>query len=282
MPHTAEISRATPTCFLFLIDQSGSMADPIASAEPSSGRSKAQFVADALNSLLQGLVLRCAREEGIRGYFDVGVIGYGNSVGPALAGALAGRELVSITDLGNYPARLEERTRKVEDGVGGLIDQKIKKPIWIDPVANGGTPMCEAFRQAISLLKAWIGSHPQSFPPSVIHITDGESSDGDPLGLMREVTSLATSDGNCLLYNFHISSNAAAKEIVFADSLAGLPDQYATLLFNGASPLIPGVRNEVQRQGMAVSEGARGFLMNAQTTTIIQAMDIGTKPSALR
>ena len=28
MPYTAEISRANPTCFLFLIDQSGSMADP--------------------------------------------------------------------------------------------------------------------------------------------------------------------------------------------------------------------------------------------------------------
>ena len=27
MPYTAEISRANPTCFLFLIDQSGSMAD---------------------------------------------------------------------------------------------------------------------------------------------------------------------------------------------------------------------------------------------------------------
>jgi len=27
MPYTAQISRLNPTCFLFLIDQSGSMAD---------------------------------------------------------------------------------------------------------------------------------------------------------------------------------------------------------------------------------------------------------------
>ncbi|MCY0933311.1 hypothetical protein [Streptomyces sp. H34-S4] len=33
MPYTAEISRTNPGCFIFLVDQSASMSDPIGSGE---------------------------------------------------------------------------------------------------------------------------------------------------------------------------------------------------------------------------------------------------------
>jgi hypothetical protein len=90
MPYDAEISRNSPTCFLFLVDQSGSMVKPFGGQ---TGRIKAQGVADAINRLLQNLVLKCAKSEGIRDYFHVGVIGYGNQVGPAFGGMLANRPL---------------------------------------------------------------------------------------------------------------------------------------------------------------------------------------------
>jgi hypothetical protein len=64
MPYMAEISRSNPSCFLFLIDQSGSMADPF-SDKP---MKKADGVADAINRLLQNLTIRCAKEEGVRDY----------------------------------------------------------------------------------------------------------------------------------------------------------------------------------------------------------------------
>ncbi len=101
MSYSAEISRTNPTCFLFLIDQSGSMADAVPN-QPN--RKKADAVADAINRLLQNLVIRCAKEEGVRDYFYVGVIGYGNTVGPAFSGPLAAKELVSISEVGNMPA----------------------------------------------------------------------------------------------------------------------------------------------------------------------------------
>ena len=44
MAYQAEISRDNPTCFLFVIDQSGSMDE-----KTETGTSKAQFVADVLN-----------------------------------------------------------------------------------------------------------------------------------------------------------------------------------------------------------------------------------------
>src|SRR5579864_1005709 len=98
MPYSAEISRANPSCFLFVIDQSGSMNDSIGGSE--TGKRKADGVSDAVNRLLQELTLKCVRAEGqVWDYYSVGVIGYGASVGPAYGGALAGRELVPISQL---------------------------------------------------------------------------------------------------------------------------------------------------------------------------------------
>jgi hypothetical protein len=62
MPYTAEISRNQPSCFLFLIDQSGSMQDSW-SGEP--GTNKADHLADIINRLLMNLVIRCTKEEGV-------------------------------------------------------------------------------------------------------------------------------------------------------------------------------------------------------------------------
>ena len=73
MAYAAEISRNNPSCFLFLIDQSGSMADVFGAGD--SNRRKADAVADAVNKLLQNLAIKCAKTEGVRDYYHVGVIG---------------------------------------------------------------------------------------------------------------------------------------------------------------------------------------------------------------
>src|SRR2546425_3263556 len=127
MPYSAEISRNNPSCFLFLIDQSGSMADNFSGEV---AKKKADGVADAINKLLQNLCIKCAKEEGVRDYFHVGVIGYGAHVQPAFGGMLAGRELVPISEIALNPARIEVRTKKVSDGAGGLVDQSVKFPVW--------------------------------------------------------------------------------------------------------------------------------------------------------
>src|SRR5262245_58653800 len=108
MPYSAEISRTNPACFLFLIDQSSSMLEPFGGQ---SGKSKADGVADAVNRLLQNLVLKCAKSEGIRDYFHVGVIGYSSQARLALAGKLSNEPLVPVSVIANNPLRVENRTR---------------------------------------------------------------------------------------------------------------------------------------------------------------------------
>jgi hypothetical protein len=279
MAYGAEVSRGNPSCFLFLIDQSGSMADSFGAG--ASNQSKANGVADAINRLLQNLVIKCAKEEGVRDYYHVGVVAYGAGVGPGFSGQLAGKDLVPVSEIANCPARVEDRTKKVEDGAGGLIDQKIRFPVWFDPVANGATPMCQAFSLAQKTLQTWLSQHPSCFPPIVINITDGEATDGDPTTAADSIKGLKSNDGETLLFNLHISSQRATPT-EFADSEGGLPDRFAQLLFRMSSVLPDYMRRIAQEEGYKVSEGARGFVFNANMEAIIKFLDIGTRPSNLR
>lgn len=255
------------------------MSDPIGGGE--SSKRKADVVADTINRFLSELSIKCAKDEGVRDYFDVGVIGYGASVGPAFTGALAGKELAPISEVASTPARVEERSKKTDDGAGGLVDQSVKFPVWFDPTANGGTPMVQALTLAQTTLTNWLNSHPGSFPPIVIHFTDGESTDGDPSMTAEGIKSLMTADGNVLLFNCHISSDTSPA-VLFPDTDAGLPDDYARLLFTMSSVLPGPMRSAAQQEGRAVSDGTRGFAFNADAVTIIQFLDIGTRTSQLR
>ena len=53
--------------------------------------------------------------------------------------------------------------KKVSDGAGGLVDQGVRFPIWLDPTANGGTPMCAAFDKAYQVVGEFLSQHPDCF-----------------------------------------------------------------------------------------------------------------------
>src|ERR1043166_3427651 len=124
MAYEAEASRNNHSAFLFLIDMSGSMTDPYAN-----GKRKADGVADAINKLLTNLSIKCTKSEGVRDYYDVGVISYGKQVEPALAGELAGQTLAHISAVANHPARVEERSRHEEDGAGAGAEREAQPAV---------------------------------------------------------------------------------------------------------------------------------------------------------
>jgi hypothetical protein len=278
MAYQAPIQRSTPTAFLFLVDQSGSMGDRMAGSE----KTKAQFVADVLNRTFTDLVTRCTKADGVRDYFDIGVIGYGGSGSKnGLSGALSTQVLNPISAIEANPSRIEDRKRRVDDGAGGLIEQNIKFPVWFEPQADGGTPMCDAIRRAGEELAVWCDAHPDSYPPTVLHVTDGESTDGDPEQLAEALRQFSTNDGNVLLLNLHVSSRAG-QPISFPAGEGTLPDQYAKLLFRMSSQLPTHLVTAVQDKGHKVSHEARGYIFNAEAGEIVDFFDIGTRASQLR
>jgi hypothetical protein len=273
MPYAAEISRTNPTCFLFLVDQSSSMLEPFG-AQPD--KKKSDGVADAINRLLQNLAIKCAKSEGIRDYFHVGVLGYGGKVGPALGGALAGQTLVPVSGLANNPLRVEQRTRKIDDGAGGLLEQKFKFPVWFEPTANGRTPMCAALKLARQYLEVFLRRYPACYPPLVINVTDGMSTDGDPSTAAQELRTLASSDGPVLLFNAHVSASKA-HPVEFPRGEDGLPDNFARLLFRLSSLLPPRLLEAARAEGFKAEPGTRGFVFNADLVSVVRFLDIGTR-----
>jgi uncharacterized protein YegL len=273
MAYSAPIDRKHPGCFLFLIDQSGSMIASFGDVEVP----KAHALADAVNRLLQDLTCKCSKDDGVRDYYDVGVIGYGEQVGFAFGGTLAGRGLVPISEVEEQPVRVEARVKRMPDGAGGMLEMPYELPIWFDPQADGETPMCEAFRMAKGTLEEWIARHPDSYPPIVINITDGDSTDGDPRPAAQSLADLATSDGNVLVFNCHISTQTGTP-LVFASDASVFPDKLAGMLFEMSSPLPEKMRHIARTQEYRIADTARGFAFNANLADLIRFLDIGTRP----
>ena len=279
MPYTkVPITRASPGCIVFLLDQSTSMGGHFGGnfEETAQSLKKSEGLAQVVNRFLQSLIIRCTRDEAIYDYFDVGLFGYstGGGAKPLLSGPLAGKDLAPISQVASNPLRIEERLVSS----GGSEPVKQKAPMWVEPEAHGGTPMCAALDTLHGVLSQWIADHPDTFPPMAIHVTDGGSTDGDPIRHAEQVRNLSTNDGEVLLFNCHISSSPS-RPVLFPGSPGILQDKVAQMLFNMSSDLPEPFLAGAQSSFPDVRAGSRGFAFNAGVIELIQFIDMGTRAS---
>ncbi len=282
MAYGAEISRANPTLIVLLLDQSRSMANPFGTGEVKVP--KAQFLADVVNRTLHDLVIRSSKAEAVRDYYSVAVLGYGvgrGGVKPVLSGPLAGQPVVRISDVADNPARLEKRIKRVAGREGQLTEQTVSFPIWLDAHALNDTPMCAGLHAVYDLLASWLQERRRCFPPVVLHITDGGSTDGDPTNLAQSIKSLGSDDGDVLLFNCHLGSDSSLKVEYPADANT-VPDYRAQRLFWMSSVLPDPFIAAATASRVSVRAGSRGFVMNADPASLVQFFEIGTRPGNLR
>jgi hypothetical protein len=255
---------------MILLDQSGSMDDD----------EKANYAATAVNRVIYEIGQASTHGEKIKDRCFVGVVGYGESVQPVVGGM--------ISQVAAKPIRIERVDRKVSDGAGGLVDAKMEMPIWVEPKAANGTPMADAMREAIRLIKGWVKKNPDSFPPVVINITDGMPSDYDehtgnaPQTRMaaNELLKLKTSDGSLLLFNAHITGAASpSMEIKLPHTDDTIHDPYAKLLFSISSVLPSRLMDAARQVGFTPHDGARGMVFNAGIETLIKLITFGSSTS---
>ena len=262
MPYSRPITREHPSCMLFLIDQSYSMSEVYAG---DNRMTKANVVANCVNELIDIIGLKCTKGNETRHYFDMGAIFYSSNASAAFNKNSSKPNFVSIGDLYENPINLEQLDKGEEED-----------PVWIEPAADGTTAMCEAFYLAKTLLQEWVKQQPDSYPPTLINITDGESTDGDPSSIASKIKEIKTNDGAVLIYNIHISSEALPG-FTFPDPSEILPDDYAKLLFDMASVLPGAIRERAYAlEKSKLKQEARAFAFNATSDTLARCLNVGT------
>ena len=276
--HEREISSKHPGCVVFLCDRSGSMRQPWGNRQ----QTMAEGVTSALNNILLELMFISQVAPGkVRHYFDIGVFGYGvrpvaggEGVETAFGGALAGRALVALPELRDNPLAV----RDVPSADPG--EPHSRQPIWIEPAHGYRTPMCEAIAVAGQHLYEWAASHPDSFPPIVINITDGMVTDSPYDGAILEtwverLVGIQTSDGPLLMFNIFLSRTAAGG-VLFPTTDHGLPEPGPALF--GISSVLPDLMvANAQSAGIPVGAGARAFGFNASPAMLARFLEVGTR-----
>ncbi len=281
-PYTAQITRNTPTAFIFLVDQSISMSRKL--YFKNEYISLAEAVARIVNAQIYDLVLRCVKMDDVRHYYDIAVIGYGDDASYGWKGALAGRDFVSPEELRNNPFRKvivkeEKRTKK------GMVLKEVMKYQWVEPIAAGKyTRAHKAFGMAKDLLDKWMKEHHEKdcYPPTIINITDGAFNGiANPrevnTQLANELKALFTNDGNVLLWNIHITPDNQEQILLPISKIELNEDKYSEWLYDMSS-LLPSRYNIPIGDLRGDAENTRHVAMatNTDLSTLIQLMDIGT------
>ena len=279
--YTAQITRNTPTAFIFLIDQSVSMQNY--TTLYGEEMPMAEAVARIVNHQLNELVLRCIKGSETRDYYDIAIIGYGENAYSGWKGELEGRDFVKPSELKEHPykkitTKKETRTRK------GVKVVEVEEVPWIEAEATQGwTRVHHAFEKAKGLLDEWMEKHHDKdcYPPTIINITDGEFNGATKeyvLQQANELKSMFTNDGNVILFNIHISANKAvcvtcpaSKDEVSFSSLATTMYEMSSLLPMRYSDRIADLRGDG-----TPNNRYRAMSINADMSTLIQLMDIGT------
>ena len=280
MPYTAEISRANPACFLFLVIQC--MTVPA-------------YSADAVNRIVDTLSQRCSSGMDIRDYFHIGILGYttGGFLGMGglkntytLPGTTPERPFLPISQVVEV-ADMEEKRVKEDYGGGEIVEVTRRMPVWLRHHNGSLDPMRQMLSFVERPLAEWIGQHPNSYPPIVVVICDGWATDGDPQKEAQRIRDLRTSDGNVLLFTVHLSNYNGSRPTLFPSEERGLQSlgegsDDSKMMFRMTSVLPWGSRQAAASLGFEVDELSRGFVLNADAVALAQFLDIGTRgPSNL-
>lgn len=281
LAYTAQITRNTPTAFIFLIDQSVSMQKK--TQLYGEEMPMAEAVSRIVNHQLNELVLRCIKGSDTRNYYDIAVIGYGENAYSGWKGELEGRDFVSPSELKDHPykritTRKETRTRK------GTKIVEVEEVQWIEADATKSwTRMHHAFEKAKKLLTNWMADHHDKdcYPPTIIHITDGEFNGATKdyvLQQANELKSMFTNDGNVILFNIHISADKGMSILCPPDKSEVASNSLATTMYELSSLLPTRYSERVAEMRNDPSDNSRYAAMsiNADMSTLIQLMDIGT------
>lgn len=245
---------------------------------------KSEAVAAIIDMLVDELVCRCRREDGIHDYFDVAILGYsGNGVVPLLGNG----EFAGVADIVKSPVPVRRISVRRTMPDGRQMPAFVERHRWIEGRASGATPMCAALEEAGRMVARWCvtAANRNSYPPVVMNITDGEASDagdGELLAAGGRIRDCATADGNVLLFNIHLAGgDPAPSPVCFPSSRGEVPSlPHAGLLYDMSS-VVPSCYDELVRESHPASlPPFRAIGYNCTMDELFGMLAIGTASSS--
>jgi hypothetical protein len=254
------------------------MGDPFANRNVS----KAEGAADAINSAIRALIRRATKGptiKDIKPWWDVCIIGYGFE--DKKADYLLTPSVQTLQDLAGNNLGEKLIPKGTKDEFGRTSEADVKVPIWVRPNHVADTPMCAALDKAEGLLIDWTKNHPDSRPPVVVNITDGEANDGEPEEKAKRLTDLKTSNGNVLLWNCHLTSEQIDPVVLPSDDgFPGLSSDALALaqkMFRMSSLVPEFFMPDAKKMNPNLGPNPRGLVYNSNPIKLLQIIEMGSR-----
>jgi len=277
---SCQVSSESPWLFVLLVDGSHSMGADWGSSK----RSMADIVEQSVNHLLYDMALNfCVTdhqsESGIKDRIHVKILVYGQEdVVDDLLPSEDGSFTKASGDSGwvrNY-----SDTYSYPDPNG----MTIPIPRWLKLSPGGTTPMLGAFKEAKTVVQEHINAYPESAPPVILNISDGEPTDcGDPIDWslleeeFNEILALAKESSRPMVCNVHLGSLADQKSILFPSNqptVGGLESG----LWKISSPVPDNIIGMVEEEyKIGSEEGRRFFVFNSDLIHFHKFLHFSTK-----
>lgn len=226
----------TPALIVYLIDISASMNQPL------EGRSKIDWVNEAIERILITMVKRSTKGAIISPRYRVAMAAYSEEVYDILGGILPINEVVK---LGHPTLSTDSAT-----------DTKL------------------AFEWARDLLEAELPKLDDCPAPMVCHLTDGAYTHGDPAPIAHQIMQMENPDGNVLVENIYVGADLTYSPINDVEEWTGileaneLKNPHAQNLFRLSSNLPNGYANVLAEEGYSLSAGSRMIIPGSNSDLI--------------
>lgn len=276
--YSSKIKTTTPGMFIVLVDQSGSMAEPFEGTQVL----KSHFAAYAVNRVINEIIEICTDGSIVKDRCFVSVITYGGNTNKAEK-----LFLHKASELSKFKETVTINRVQSIMGKETTIPETLRQ--FVTAKATGGTPMADAFRVAANIAQAFANNHPDSFPPVIINITDGEPTDHtgpsqDAFNEARKeaekLKSISTKDGQAILMNAHVPDEGSKflGKIVFpSNSFSISNNQLANFLFDISSTLPNEFIVKSPRAQVSVSPNARAFVFNSDADLLVKFLNFGSE-----
>lgn len=285
LSYAQRVTSSNPCAFVLLVDQSGSMSEEM---EDNKGKTlaKSEHIALIVNKFLDEILTTCQKTEGVKNYFEIVIVGYGqlneedeSIVTICWEGDLSNKTWVSVDELKRGALRTDIITMPNPSRFG---KKEIEEPvnIWLEAKAEGLTPMKESINLCCDLLEDWVRNHPNSFPPIVFNITDGLASDIEEVNEIIEASaklrSISTNDGNVLFFNCLISDNSEnlLDFPLLSDKQLFENDEYEMALFESSSTIPSNLKKLLPIPNQS-DEETKGLVLGS-IDSVIRFLNIGT------